>query len=514
MALTLLGAAAASSVLMAQWKGVAGYLQPQILPHCKAPDCIDIAIDRLHPHEKKLLTMTPSFYQKYFSKPDNRVEYLRLRKDDPRHKFLFFSAEYDDAYTVDNDGYTDPARKFKLMKALNEKFDVKFIKIDKYEKICEEIEKASKMGKLAHVLIDAHGSSNEICLSINQGAAGWIRPHSQFTKCFEGLDLAGRVILLGANSGAPQNGDERNNIAQKIANGARRSVIAPIEYSSERVELVKSDDFEVFDRSTKYLGIKNAFKSVFFPKGDPSVESNLFKIFYPFYKNCQSFPKDRIIHPREKIVQDMITASRTAKTSSYLIQPTDSTNPHDALSFCEDDPGQQFLFLSMESDYNGGLNPELSPALFKEISRGYDFKFKVVDSYEKICNEFKEAAKTGKLAHVIINGHGNKNQGIHISGENFLENYLHTGRDLAKCMSGLIPSGKVTFISCNTAEPCNENPDGTYAKSVAKTIQREVIAPDNKSYAHKIEITSVVPFKIKHPVKNDPNGNLYKTFKP
>ena len=501
MTLTLFNAAAVPLILMTQWGLSAAYPEKPSDPDCQAPDCIEIDENKLHSREKKLLNISPSFFAHYFSKPENTKEYLRLRKDDSRDKVLFLSSEFDDAYT-------DPVKKFPLLKGINQKFDLKFKVVKSHKDICHEINQASKTGKLAHVIIDAAGTAAGLRLA-KRPTNEWLNSKNEFLKCFKGLDPSGRIILLGAASGAPLNGNEKESIAQKIATGSKRNVIAPTEPSSaEKVELANIEDFEFFHRSKKSFNLQNFLKFVFHPSKDISAKNNIFKLFYPLYKNCLKAQKNKL-HPREQKAIEVIKTSTLAK--SILIQPID--NFHTSLEFCKEDPKQKFLYLSMEKDSNGALDPKWNPKLFNTLSKNYDLKFKVVSSFDEICKEFAEAAKAGEFIHVVIDGHGNV-EGVHISGFNHLNNYIHKGKDLSKCFKGLNSSGKITVLACNAALPKNGDPEEIFAKNLARATQRTVTAANEDSFLAKVEITSIKPFEISHPSKKDANKNIYKNFKP
>jgi hypothetical protein len=468
--------------------------------NCIPPDCEYLEEDQLHPREKFLLSdfpppppkgFQPSFYEYYFGSAgkakefNGSSEYLRFRKDD-RDKFLFLSAEYNLHDSL------NPKYMLKFLSDINKKFDLKYKVVKTYDEICREVERASKIGKLGNVLIHAPASTEFMCIADDcKGSDGYIYKDKEFLNCFRGLDLSGKITLLGAKAGASYYEGYRDNLAQKMATGAKRTVIAATDsIYLGRTEMPVLDDFEVFHDNLKDKDIFDFFRT----------KKNIFKIFHPIYSNCVDVFKDKI-HDREEVALQTIRDETIKK--STLIQPTEF-----------DDPRQKFLYLSMEADHNGALNPQQNPELFETLSKNYDFKFKVVKSYDELCKEVKEAADTGKLLNLIINGHGNSNI-IHIAGpENSWDSYMYRNRDLAKCFDGLDPSATITLFVCSAGEPKNGNLNDNIAATIAKETQKAVVASTEKSFSALRKIVSIYPFEITHPSKNDPNKNIYKTFNP
>lgn len=544
MALTIFNNMAIPSMLMAQWGWAAAYKTPPIIPDWQPP--ANIAEDQLHPLEKRVLNgVSPSvmiedgfpfnFYEYYFGNED-RKEYLRFRRDDPKDKFLFLSSQ--DSYGFDP-GMGAEKPKFKLLSDINKKFDLKFKVVKSHNEICEEVKQAAKIGKLVNVFIDANGDSEKICLSeyisclsdkfcgvpydklcsISNQLCGIydkvcnsnkikylndidINEKKEFLECFKGLDPSGKIILLSNLAGAPnENGNPKENIAQKIATAAKRAVIAPVEWFIYRTEMPKVEDFEIFDTASS-----NLF-DMMFRRG-----KNIYKLFHPIYESCLQIFKNNI-HAREQLAIETIT-NETSKKST-LIQPSEFDDLQDLLRFCKDDPKQKFLYLSMEADHNGALHPRFVPHILEPISKEYDLKFKVVKSYEELCNEVKEAAKIGDLLNIIINGHGSP-QGTHISGTNTLDNYIHMKRNLAKCFEG-VDLAKITMFSCSTNAPVDGNPKNNIAHSIADARKDTVVAPVGDLYATRIKLTSINPFEVYHASQCDQydcksNENTFQTI--
>jgi len=476
---------------------------PLNTPNCLTPDCPDLVESQLHPREIKALKEFSSFdisiFKRYFSEISKNQEYLRLRKDDPREKSLFLSANY--SFNED----LDPKYLSEFINILDKKFDTKYTVIKTYDDICHEISEAAKTGKLANVILQGHSDQNGMLIdgTTVQTEHGWYASESakldrskEFLNCFKGLHTSGKIILLGGYMGAPKKGNPKNNIAQKMATLAQRTVIAAIDMT--------------YAGYTKIIDALDA--EIFHPSGFIWKTKNIFKVFHPIYENCINVFKDKI-HQREQLAIETIKNETLQK--STLLQSTEFEDLQDILRLCKDDPRQKFLFLSMESDAEGqyALSPERNPEFFETLSKNYDFKFKVIKSYDELCQEIREASKMGKLLNLVIDGHGNPNS-IHISGEKTWNNYLHKNRDLAKCFNSLDPSSKITLLACETGKPQNGNPNDNIAGDIAKNAKLILFAPNEKTKAIDTKITSIEPFEISHPSKMNPNENIFKKFNP
>jgi len=474
-------------------------------PNCLDPDCPDLVESQLHPREIKALKEFSSFdisiFERYFSEISKNQEYLRLRKDDPREKSLFLSANYS------FNGALDPKYLSEFINTLDKKFDTKYTVIKTYDDICHEISEAAKIGKLANVILQGHSNQDGMLIddTTAQTEHGWyytsksaeLDKRKDFLNCFKGLHPSGKIILLGSYMGRPKEGNPKDNIAQKTATLAQRTVIAPIDMTySGYTKIIDALDAEIFHPSDFIWKTKN-----------------IFKVFHPIYENCINVFKDKI-HEREQLAIETIKNETLQK--STLLRSTEFEDLQDILRLCKDDPRQKFLFLSMESDAKGqyALSPERNPEFFEKLSKNYDFKFKVVKSYDELCQEVKEASKTGKLLNVVINGHGNP-EGIHISGDSkILDAWVHKKRNLAKCFNSLDPSAKITLFVCSAGEPQNGNPNDNIAGEIMKNTQNTVVASTEKSRSDWRRIVSIDPFEITHPSKNDPQANIYKKFSP
>lgn len=541
MSITLSSMTVAASCFALQMGSVLASAASQ-LNECQPPMCTDISEEQLFPLEKRVLNGLPplvtiadgfpfNFYKHYFNNED-RKEYLRFRKDDPKDKFLFLSSS-DSLGFAAHMGAERP--KFRLLSSINKKFDLKFKEVKSYKEICEQVEQAAKVGKLTHVLLDANGDREKICLSdyisclvvdtffdlMNQGAINKnsdptvsqayeflnkvrnskdvdITEKNEFLECFKGLDPSGRITLLTSFAGAPnEKGDPKENIAQKIATAAKRTVVAPTQSWVFTGGMPQVEDFEVFDTAS------SNFLDIIFRTG-----KNAYKIFHPVYKNCVDVFKDKI-HSREQATVDVVKDELSKK--STLVQPEEFDDLQDLLRFCKDDPKQKFLYLSMEADHNGASHPKHLSEILERLSKEYDLKFKTVKSYEELCNEIKEATKIGQLMNIVIHGHGFPG-GIHISGDSVDENrymieknWIHMKRDLAKCFEGADLS-KITLFSCNTSAPLFGNVNENIANSIADATKNTVVAPVEKVWPKRIKLVSLDPFEVTHPSQCDKYG--------
>ena len=459
---------------------------------CNVPENLG---DQIHPRENKLRDLlSPYFYEYWFGNPEKPEEYLSFDKSCKKDKFLFLSA------AEDHNGALDPKNMLGILKDINKKCDLKYKVVGSEKDIYWQVKKAAEMGKLTNIVINAHSDSQGMCLSKCESLGGWLSIYKNYTEGFKELNHLGRITLFGSKAGTSSDGNSKNNIAQKIATDSKREVIAPVDYiSSSGVEVPNTREFELYQK----VGDKKNNK-----------EKKIFKLFQPIYEKCTNIAKN-VLHPREKNATEAVK-EETLKNSQLIYQ--DEFEKH-ILKICQDNPKQKFLFLSMENDHNGALNPLHNNELFEKISKNFDLKFKVVKTYEEICKEVKEASNFGEVVQLVINGHGN-NIGIHIAGDsNDLNNWIHKyegikGYKNLQCLKNLPKSSKITLMSCKVAESENGNNNDNIANEIAKKTGKTVIAPTELFYKNRVKISSICQFDVFHPSEKDPKANIFKKFNP
>ena len=152
--------------------------------------------------------------------PDKSNEFVQLCKDDPREKAIVLSAQHEE------NGALNPAKMPKMLRVFADRFDLRYKVVQSFEEICREVENAAKVGKVKIVVIHGSGTSAEGIILSTDSSGKKVRMNgtNDFSKCFSGLDKDGTIVLMGGSLG--QNGSDKNNIAQKIANDSQRKVIA------------------------------------------------------------------------------------------------------------------------------------------------------------------------------------------------------------------------------------------------------------------------------------------------
>lgn len=217
------------------------------------------------------------------------------------------------------------------------------------------------------------------------------------------------------------------------------------------------------------------------------------------------------LHAREKEAVEIVKKEITE--NSEIIHPDEFENH--LLKMCHDNPKEKFLYLSMESDWNGALKPENKKNVIERISSHYDLKFKVVKSYDEICKEIEQASEIGELVYLVIDGHANRGS-IGISGvdEINLNPLNHYYKDFG-CFGNLNRSTKVTLLTCSTGEPnVHGNVNDNIANLIAKKTGKEVVSPIDLMNAKKVRIESIENFDVFHPCDNNEKENLFKKFNP
>ncbi len=471
--------------------------------NCICPPCPDLNEGKVH--SKELEAGKLVYRQSHWGSGTfkEHQEYLRLNRDDLRPKVLYLSAK------EDYNGALDP--KADLLSPISKQFDLKFKKVKSFEEICREVKDASKVGKLANVVINAHGEPNSMGLS---GINEIVRKH-EFGSCFSDLTPSGKIILNSCYAGAPQLGDTHDNIAQTIADKAKRTVIAAKSYtvSNSRgfsfTKIISLDPFMVSHTSN------------FHPSKD-LVGLSVYRIFQPQYSDCSDIEPNKL-HDREWLAIDAINDDLKNKGFEPFTPTWEKSREY--LRLCKDDLRDKVIFLSAAHDPKDRTNPKFNPDFLGSLNDKTDLQYKVVNSYDGMCRTIDAASKTGNLALVLIQAYGllssdkTKLEGFHLWEETDPfdptkiakeEKITLRSKDLQACFSGLNPSGKVILLSNSLGAPER----GGFAQKFANVIDRTVVALTGNTHPEKRKITSYNPYVIYAPSGYFSTQNLYKEFYP
>ncbi len=175
------------------------------------------------------------------------------------------------------------------------------------------------------------------------------------------------------------------------------------------------------------------------------------------------------------------------------------------LRFRKDDLREKLLFVSADYDHNGALAPRWISNIIKVLDPEWDVKYKVVSSYQEICEEIKQVARIGKLAHVFINGHGNPEEiclyaynllGMPPLGCDSISSEQRIDIDFSDCFSNLKLSGRIVLLSCSVGGKrfFYDN----LAQEMATGAKRAIIAATDEVYAPLTTIVSKNPLMLEH----------------
>jgi hypothetical protein len=486
-----------------------------LIPDCfSATDCPDINLTKVckkdHQATQTVFTSMPvnstrefflNWMKSHFFSPEwNDVqEILRFRNDDPREKLLFLAAEYD------QNGAVEPETNSAVLSKLSYKFDIKYRVVKSYEEICKTIESAKKTNNLGYVVINAHGDPSWIVLDKkNSNNFAAIHQNLDFGHCFSGLKPYGKILLMSCSAAKGT-----NHIAQKLAEGAKRTVIAPRDLLYPAFTSVLSADEAVLYHPENRLYSFLPFYNV-----------NLFTTIRPTFKNCSRIDIKNT-HPRESEAAQIIKDDLVSKS---LLQHNSSNLGEEYLELCKDDPRDKFLFLSGEFDKNGASNPVEITNILSVFGNKFDLQYKVVKSFKEICQEISKAAKMGKLNTVMIQAHGNSTHGMVLSRVNAdNENRMSPNEAFAPCFSGIEKEGTIIFMGSSLGKQNIQNE--TVAQKIADKVQRTVIATSCHVYPNDVRVQSINPLLIAHEGYSrlmnyvyhkctDNGDNLFKTFTP
>lgn len=414
-----------------------------------------------------------TYFQRYVKGLENDLEYLRLRKGDPLEKSLFISAAYDDQ------GLLDPKHIAGVVNEFSKDFDVKYTVADSVEQVCAEIKEAAETGTLNNVIIQGFGNFRAIVITSPTNEKGKFNENTVDLKaCFSPLSPHGKIILFSAETGLKHQG----NLAQKIANAAKRVVIAPSESIS----------------SSEVSAFRAYHLTLFHPSKDDNSK-NAFKVFQPIYQKCKGVFEDKL-HPREKKAAEVITKHFG---KSYLSEPVDFLEYQEHLRLCKDDPKPKLLVLSASHDsVKNALDPSSRQEVYGELAEHYDFMYKVISTPQELCQQIKEASQVGNLKHIIIDAHGNPN-GVCLKSECAkMHDWVHirNSQEWKKCLQEIDLDGKLVLFSCNAGNSIHpEFEKDTIAELFAKLAKKTVLAPDELFYGARVKVENKENMELYHP---------------
>ncbi|MBX9744901.1 MAG: hypothetical protein K2X08_06810 [Chlamydiales bacterium] len=148
------------------------------------------------------------------------LEMFRFRKDDPRKKVLFVSAASDFNESL------NPFALKEILGFLNSRYDLKYQKVSTEETLRQAVRSRVLTGDLVDIYIDAHGNSRLIQLGNEKTQR--MDQSSNFSSIFSDVPPHLVITLLSCEAGKLEV-DGADPIAQKMADGAQRTVIAATE---------------------------------------------------------------------------------------------------------------------------------------------------------------------------------------------------------------------------------------------------------------------------------------------
>lgn len=116
----------------------------------------------------------------------------------------------------------------------------------------------------------------------------------------------------------------------------------------------------------------------------------------------------------------------------------------------KNDSKPKILWLTGSWDYNGALDPKIYSLrmILTKLEKYSDFKYKIIDHPQDICNEIQSAVKIGNLTTLVLNAHGNWGS-LHLNEQ---RNGLSVLQPLPDgCFSNVSNNLKIILMSCATA---------------------------------------------------------------
>lgn len=466
----------------------------------------DMDRGRLHPRELKAVD---SSFSGFFESYRTAQEWLRFRQDDPREKLLYLTAD------SDWNGALDPSGIYHIVSELNKRYDIKYKVITNYQDVCQQVKEAASFGKLAHVFINGHGNPNIVHLSEEplQNVEG-ITKNNDFS-CFSDLAVNGKIGLISCSTGKPQEGDPYMNIAQVMATGARRTVVAATDLLfSTQIKEISADPLMFLHKPTHYEG-KWHFTN--------------FSVFYPRFPSCQGVTENES-HPRERAVINAVSANLIAR--NFLWDRPTFAVMQDYLRLCKDNPKRKFIVLSSKEE-NCAINdpnmcshnPVNYAKFLTDIAEHFDLKFKVIERENDVCTEVRSAAQVGEIAAVLIHAAGNLNR-LQLSNEELpigfwqriSEWYYGKPTKFPRCLAEIPPKARIFLAGGSTGSSQNGDDSDNLASKIAGETNRVVFAPSGPIYSSKLVLTSANPVEIYHPTPHqflpftDSGENIFKMF--
>jgi hypothetical protein len=480
---------------------------------CTTQTCKDIDSSKVHKKAKKAAEIIYSreryvnWAKSFFISPEfiNVQEFLRFRKDDHREKFLYLVAE------EDHNGASDPSNLASVLSKLAIKYDLKYSVISNPDQVCNILKESSEtVGKISNILIQGHGNKYGVHIS---GSNTWYNYFS-FNKithhCFDGLKSNGKILLMSCSTGAELNGDSFDNVAYKIANLARRLVVAPtIKVAPAIADILSPNQGQMFYHPQ---GLRPIYTYL------PYYNTNVFKLFSPEYKNCLTKQKANL---REIEVVDAIVKELSDKSLLPFSKTFNAKKSY--LGVCYDDPREKALYFSAKEDHNGALQMQYEMSMIGPLADQFDLQYRCIDSFEDLCANLDEAAKTGPVKILALHIHGSPEEGLIFSkNNNGVEKRLTINSDLS-CFSKVAPDGSIVLLGGSAGQ--NASNPKNLAQRIANIAQRVVIAPTCPIFSSLITINSLDPLFLNHTghsyLKNfflfqcpENNNELFKTFIP
>lgn len=241
-----------------------------------------------------------------------------------------------------------------------------------------------------------------------------------------------------------------------------------------------------------------------------------------FEKNCPDVDF-KFIHPRTFAAAKEVQVGESYFLSNVWrewIKGFDSNEPggwetaQEFLRFRADDPREKALYITTTTDFSGdkllskALEPRLVQQILLDLSKTYDTKYAIVQNYEEICQLIDSAQKTGALAQVYIDGHGNPHEIVlrhadpirHSDPRVFgtLEKLLRANKEQEweKCFDGIKPNGKIVLLTCETGRELNGY---AIAQGLANKTSRAVFASTELIEGVKTKVLNIEQGLLFHP---------------